>query len=173
MGLDYYLFSLLNQFAGRNQYIDYIAVFLAVYLIFAFAILILLMINNKKLLITAVLSSIIAFASKHLISLFYFRPRPFIDHDVNLIVNHLTDSSFPSNHAAVSFALATSIFLYNRKLGTISFVIAGLIAVSRVFVGVHYFSDIITGALIGAVSAYLSFYLIKHLSRKKGLKWLN
>ncbi|MCX6706551.1 MAG: phosphatase PAP2 family protein [Candidatus Woesearchaeota archaeon] len=176
MGIDYQLFSLVNRFAGQNQYIDYIAVFLAVYLIFGFAILILLRINNKKLLITAALSSLLAFESKHLISLFYFRPRPFMDHTVNLIVNRLSDSSFPSNHASVSFAIATSIFFYDRKLGIIAFVMAGLIAVSRVFVGVHYPFDILIGSIIGILSAYLSYHLVKYLSKNKKIrasKWPN
>lgn len=172
MLIDYYLFTLINQYAGWNQYIDQLAMFLAVYLIFAFAILLFLEIKNRKLLVNAVVSSVGVYSLKYLITLFYFRPRPFAVNNVNLLIEHAKNASFPSNHAAISFAIATSIFLYNRKYGVIALVMAAFISLSRVFVGVHYISDIVAGALIGAIASYAAFYLIKWLSKTKRIKWL-
>lgn len=60
--------------------------------------------------------------------------------------------SFPSGHAASSFAAATVFFMgYRRRVGIPFMVLAGMIAFSRLYVGVHYPSDVIVGTVIGAL----------------------
>jgi len=82
----------------------------------------------------------------------FFRPRPFAAHEIlQLIVYDGAKSSFPSGHAAFFFALATVVFLYNRKAGWCFFTASFLISLARIYVGVHYPSDIIGGALIGVL----------------------
>jgi undecaprenyl-diphosphatase len=80
-------------------------------------------------------------------------PRPFAaGHDCNLVFGYQpTDPSFPANSAAVAFALATGIFMGNRKAGTIMCVIALLWGFSRVYVGIHYPLDILGGAVLAIV----------------------
>jgi len=63
------------------------------------------------------------------------------------------NASFPSGHATVFFALATAIYLYNKRVGVFFYLAAVIIATSRVLVGVHYSIDVILGALIGIVVA--------------------
>ena len=89
----------------------------------------------------------------------YFRPRPFVDHDVALLFYQPTDSSFPSNPAAAMFAIAAGVWGVNRQLGTALFLVAGLYGFARVYAGVHYPSDVIAAALIGVVVALLVFKL--------------
>lgn len=57
--------------------------------------------------------------------------------------------SFPSNHAANAFAAAVVLFTVSRTLGIGGILVAGLIAYSRVYLGVHYPSDLLGGALLG------------------------
>ena len=83
----------------------------------------------------------------------YFRDRPFVDHDLSLLFYQPTDSSFPSNPAAVAFAIATAVFLAHRRMGLALFVLAFLWAFSRVYAGVHYPSDVLAGASLGIVMA--------------------
>ncbi len=83
----------------------------------------------------------------------YFRDRPFVDHDLSLIFYQPTDSSFPSNPAAVGFALATGVFLAHRRMGLALFGLAFLWGFSRVYAGVHYPSDVLAGASLGIVMA--------------------
>ncbi len=65
-------------------------------------------------------------------------------------------SSFPSDHAAVYFALSTALWLLSRRLGIIAYAWSILIiCMPRVFAGYHYASDIIGGAVLGVVSALL------------------
>ena len=76
--------------------------------------------------------------------------------------------SFPSGHTTEAFALATSLSLACPKWYVVAPVYSWAIAVgySRMHLGVHYPSDVIVGALIGAGSAYLSFKVKKWYDRK-------
>ena len=74
------------------------------------------------------------------------------------------DYSFPSGHTQASFAAATSIFMYNKKYGTAAYVLAALIAFSRMYLYVHFPTDIIGGILLGIIYAIVSFYLIKRFA---------
>jgi len=62
-------------------------------------------------------------------------------------------SSFPSDHAALFFALATGVYLTSRRLGWLMYLYtAVVIALPRVYLGIHYPSDILAGALLGVVA---------------------
>jgi undecaprenyl-diphosphatase len=61
-------------------------------------------------------------------------------------------SSFPSDHALLFFALATAIWLWSRAWGTVAFIWALMVCMPRIYVGYHYPSDIIIGALLGVVT---------------------
>ncbi|MBI1290915.1 phosphatase PAP2 family protein [bacterium] len=94
------------------------------------------------------------------------RPRPYWTlEDVRQIAGgpsfRSKSGSFPSNHAANNFAMATMLTLcFPRLVVAIpAFLLAGLVALSRVYVGVHYPSDVLGGALIGAVVSGLLFGL--------------
>jgi undecaprenyl-diphosphatase len=89
----------------------------------------------------------------------YFRDRPFIDHDVSLLFYRPTDSSFPSNVAAAAFGIAFAVWGVNRRVGLALIALAALLGLARVYAGVHYPLDIVAGALIGGVVAFLVFGL--------------
>ena len=99
------------------------------------------------------ISSLVVFT----INALYFRPRPFLDHDVTLLFYQPTDSSFPANPIAATFGIAAGVWGINRRAGTFFLVGAGIYALARVLAGVHYPSDVIAGALIGIVVAFLVF----------------
>ena len=92
-----------------------------------------------------------------ILNMFYFRPRPFVELDVNLLFYRPTDSSFPANSAAAAFGIAFGIWGVNRKIGWFAIVVAGLYGLARVYVGVHYPLDILGGAAIAAVAAFVMF----------------
>jgi undecaprenyl-diphosphatase len=99
----------------------------------------------------------------------FFRPRPFAAiATVRLLINKSAlDKSFPSDHAALAFALAGAILLINRRWGWTFIAIAALISIARVYVGVHYPSDVLAGALIGLICAYLVHRLAHKALRTK------
>ncbi|MCD5380670.1 phosphatase PAP2 family protein [Candidatus Gracilibacteria bacterium] len=99
------------------------------------------------------------------------RPEEHIQAGAKLLLDHLPDASFPSDHATVSIAfLAAIIFAGYKKWGFALMLPFILMNVSRVIAGVHWPFDIIAGSLVGIVGAYLVF---SHLSQIKFVKTLN
>jgi len=83
----------------------------------------------------------------------FFRPRPFDEIAVTALLYQPTDSSFPSNSAAILFGLAIAVWLGNRKAGRVFLLIAAGHSVARVIAGMHYPLDIVGGAAIGGLIA--------------------
>ena len=87
------------------------------------------------------------------------RNRPFFHKDYKLLIKQPRDYSFPSGHTLSSFAAATVIFLTNPICGVIAYIYASLIALSRLYLRVHFFSDVgfslIAGIVIGNVANYI------------------
>lgn len=173
MAPDTQLFYLLNGVAGQSHAIDIVIIFCASYLAYlvVFALLVLIFFSQYSklekwtILVVAGTAGIIArFGVAELIRYFYHRPRPFIAlPDVHPL---FTDPawSFPSGHATFFFALSNVVYLYNKKWGIWFFVATLFITVGRVIAGVHYPSDIIGGAVIGVIVAYIVVYLAKKVS---------
>ena len=87
------------------------------------------------------------------------RPRPFQHFGLALealLIDPPSGWSFPSGHSCASFAAATALFLQHRKEGMLAYVLAFLIAFSRVFLLVHFPSDVLAGALLGVLLALIS-----------------
>lgn len=85
------------------------------------------------------------------------RPRPYLVlADSRSVVTPLPDYSFPSGHAAASFALATVVAAFWPRWMSAAFAAAALVGLSRTYLGHHYPSDVVAGALIGMLFAYLS-----------------
>ena len=174
MTLDTQLFYLLNNLAGQLPIRDTVIVFFASYLAYVLVVVFLALVffsayskrEKLEMLLVAGISSIIArFGITELIRFLYHRPRPFSVLPVHQL---LTDSawSFPSGHATFFFALATAVYLYNKKWSIGFFVATILMTVSRIIAGIHYPSDIVGGAAIGVVIALITFYVARRIAEK-------
>ncbi len=175
--MDLYFFNLINQYAGQCKFLDNLAIFFAEYLqyIVVFLLLLFLLKDFKKYLrmvVSAIAAAILArFVITEIIRYFIPRIRPFIENNINLIINHDPDeSSFPSGHAALFFAMATAVYFYNKKLGIFFFISAFLISISRVSAGIHWPSDIIAGTLVGIFSGLITDKILKKFFKQKELQ---
>ncbi|MFH1252735.1 MAG: phosphatase PAP2 family protein [Candidatus Uhrbacteria bacterium] len=93
---------------------------------------------------------IVAWAIQLIVAFTIHRRRPFQqNHEKPLMKLLFQTPSFPSGHTTISCALAASVFVFDPIIGTIFFAVAALVALSRVAIGVHYFSDILGGAVVG------------------------
>jgi undecaprenyl-diphosphatase len=120
----------------------------------------------------ALLSIPLAEALGHYVKVLTGRPRPcHVLAGVRLLVDCPASLSLPSNHAVTSFAVATPLFLMTRHFIPLRWrlypvVLAVLIAFSRPYVGVHYVSDIVAGAGIGAVAGAFMCWLFRWIERR-------
>lgn len=96
------------------------------------------------------------------------RMRPYdYNSGFELLIEGLSDYSFPSGHTLASFEGAVVILLNNKKLGIPALILAIFIAFSRLYLYVHYPSDVLAGALLGTLFAFLSVGFINYLSKKQ------
>lgn len=102
------------------------------------------------------------------------RIRPYdLNPEVILLVEKLHDFSFPSGHTLASFEASTAIFIRNKKLGIPALVLAVLIAFSRLYLYVHYPSDVFAGAVLGIGIAFLATFIVNKIYSKLELKNAN
>ncbi len=89
------------------------------------------------------------------------RERPFAVEDLEVLGTIPTTWSFPSGHTASAFAGAVSILLINRKAGAIAVAFATLVGISRLYLCVHWPTDVLAGAIIGTMSAVAVYMMMK------------
>ena len=110
----------------------------------------------QRTVLRAMLALALASITLKLINEVYFRPRPFtFDDSVRLLFYHPSDSSMPSNAATVSLALAVAVWLRQKRWGMVMLVLSTGMTFARIVGGVHYPADVVTGAWLGGISAWV------------------
>ncbi len=171
--MDFSIFQLINQFAGRWILLDAIGIFFAKYSGYILIVVLLTYLfwgdrnKNTKMVIEAFSSAISGFIIVNIIRFIYPRSRPFVSHTVNLLINEI-GNSFPSGHAAFFFAISFIVYFFDKKAGTAFLIVSFLMSIARIFVGVHYPLDILGGILVGYFSALLvNKYFKKFFSKRQ------
>ena len=98
---------------------------------------------------------------KHIVA----RTRPYeVIETLTILIERQPDTSFPSGHASVSFAAAVVLFRNcDKRIGITALILASLIALSRLYVGVHYPSDVICGVIAGILCGLAGEFIVKKL----------
>ncbi len=90
----------------------------------------------------------------------FSRQRPYVRHyDISKAIKPPDRFSFPSGHTAGAFSVSFVLYHYHPFISIPFFIFSGLIAFSRMYLGVHYLSDILAGILLGFISSSLAIYL--------------
>lgn len=131
------------------------------------AVMLLVIGKTRKVGFASAVALIITFVTVNLgIKNFVARTRPYeVIEGLTRLVGEQSDFSFPSGHSAHAFAVGVVILIMMpRKIGVPIFVISVLMAYSRLYVGVHYPTDVIAGALIGTIIAFVSVLIVNKIS---------
>ena len=93
---------------------------------------------------------------------------PFVASELTHTMPH--SWSFPSGHTSSSFAFATAVFANNKKYGIAAYVLAAVIGFSRIYLGVHYCTDVLAGAVLGIIYGVIGVlvvgFIIKLIKKK-------
>ncbi|MFH1142525.1 MAG: phosphatase PAP2 family protein [Candidatus Uhrbacteria bacterium] len=135
-----------------SEYYKRLYIFGARWLIFI--LIILAVVVEPALWFFIVVSALVTWCLAAILQKLFHRQRPYLARKQTPLINlWIPSSSFPSAHSAISFAVATMVVSENIEFGLVLLVLALLVALSRVGVRVHYFTDIIAGAVLGILTA--------------------
>lgn len=164
---DLFGYHFINQWAGHVPILDRFMSFTAQYALELYGILFLVAWltlpksedKRRHALIVAGFSGILALLLNLLISHIWFRPRPFVSlpkGSFTQLIPHSMDASFPSDHVSGSFAFAAGSWRNAEHWVSYSFTfLAILVAIARVYTGVHWPTDVLAGAIVGLLSAQI------------------
>ena len=121
--------------------------------------------KTRKCGLTILLSySLVYICGQYLLKDLIARPRPcHIDETIELLIKRPSSFSCPSTHSGWAFAAATSIFLFNKKFGIITYVFSSLVAFSRMYLFVHFPTDVLLGIIMGIIFAVITKKLVNKL----------
>ena len=153
--MDTTLFLAIHGLAGHWTVLDYLAIFFAKYAIYFFSLICVFFLwYKKRSLSDCILVGIFALGINQVIGHFFFRFRPFVALHLQPLIDGASGKSFPSDHTALAFALATVFAHAYPRWRILAYGCALSIGLARIVVGVHYPGDILGGVGVGIASGY-------------------
>lgn len=159
------IFRVINDLGNQFAFLNPVAVIVAEYTLYILALVMLAYWftrsnRNRMMVIQAGLAFVFAEVIGKVAGKLYEHHQPFAEvPHVNKLIDHAIDNSFPSDHTILFFSVCVSFWLVRKREGWIWLALAFCVAISRVWVGVHYPVDVAAGALIGIISALLIYWL--------------
>nr|WP_263326940.1 undecaprenyl-diphosphatase [Neobacillus sp. Marseille-Q6967] len=163
--IDYEWFNLINSKVQHYPLLDTIMILFAEYVQYAFILLILMLWllnknNFRVIAFQAMFAFTFAYSINRLIELFFYRERPFVSHEIIQLIEHSANSSFPSDHTTSAIVIAFTLWLSSYRYKHLWFFLALGVAFSRIWVGVHYPFDVVSGILNGIIIALCTHYFL-------------
>ncbi len=159
--LDASMTQWINSWVGQSAILDFLMIWVSV---IGVPVLVLLVAiqwwfprrdpSTRHVLVAAGVTFLFGLAINQFILLFVHRLRPYDTGVTHLLIGRSADFSFPSDHATAVCAIAAAFLFHRRRRFGLAFLAAALLViVSRVYVGTHYVSDVIGGAITGIIAA--------------------
>lgn len=159
----YLIFNLSHQYPILDSLMIFITNYF-VYLTFLFMIFLNFkgeIVKNRKAFILTVLAIPISILLIKVIHLIYAEQRPFVTFNFIPLTDNTPDLSFPSRHATIMAAISFAYFYFKSKWTNLFLFLMLIVGLSRVYVGVHYPIDVLSGFIVGGISTIISIKLIK------------
>ncbi len=129
--------------------------------------------QKKEMIIFGLISFALAFLISLLARELYFNPRPFVIGGFTPLIPHEPDNGFPSDHTILASAIASLFLFYHKKTATWLWLIAIVVALSRVYVGVHHPIDVLGSIVVALLSALVAYAIIHKLWNKNKTNFLS
>ncbi len=116
---------------------------------------------QKKMVIFGFVSAVLTFLIALIARSIYTNPRPFVVQHFTPLIPHAPDNGFPSDHALLVGLIAAVIYPFSRKISAALWLIAIVVAGSRVYVGVHHSIDVVGSFVIAIVMTACGYWLME------------
>ena len=166
-----YIFHAINNVANKSSLLDGVMIVISKYgpyisILVLGSILILGLYKKKRrpvqyateTLIITIISMILSF----IIGKVFYVDRPFVKNKVNLLIDHKSNASFPSNHAMGTMSIAVGLFSFDNLIGMFLTFLSIMVGIARIYVGNHYPLDVIGGYVL----VFIVNYIYKKYIRK-------
>lgn len=170
--IDISLFRSINDLGFHITYLNPVMVLVAEYGVYLLALTMILQwfltkekVQKRMILIISLVSFFVSEVIAKVLGKFVEHPQPFATlTNVNQLVSHEIDNSFPSDHTILFFSICMTLFLgSNSNKRVLYLVAASIVGFSRIWVGVHYPIDVIVAAFIGIVVSSILYPTISRL----------
>ncbi len=116
-------------------------------------------IEQKQSLILFCICLPLIFIASYIAGRFYYNPQPFVLGHFAPLIAHKPDNGFPSHHVLLVSAISAIIFIFNKRVSLLLWILTFFIGFSRVYAGVHHIIDIAAGVLIPVILVTLIYFL--------------
>ena len=158
------MFTILIIFSAKYLYLISIAIFIGWGTV---------SIRRKEFMFLSIFTLPLSYILSRIASSLYYNPRPFVSEHITPLIHHIADNGFPSDHALLTGTLAAIVTVFDKRIGTLLWILAIMVGGARVLAGVHHTTDIIGSyiiAIAGLVIGYILMYHVipSHYKRKRG-----
>ncbi|KMY55831.1 bacitracin ABC transporter permease [Bacillus sp. FJAT-27231] len=169
------LFRMTNNLGNHFTYLNPAMTFTAEYMVFFLALSIILFWfmrseTNRMMIVCGAITLAVAEVLGMLAGKVHSNHQPFAElANVNKLIGHAVDNSFPSDHTILFFSFCMTFYLFKKRGRILWLLLAVLVGFSRIWAGVHYPADVFAGAAISVFTAVLVYWGVPKLSFIKRL----
>ncbi len=122
---------------------------------------------RKDILKLVLLTLPLAFIIANILGRLFYNPRPFVVEHVKPLIPHAANNGFPSDHTLLVMSIASIVFVFNKRLGSVLFLLGLLVGFARILAEVHHPIDIFTSITVAIFSTYISWRILKNYNKNK------
>jgi undecaprenyl-diphosphatase len=113
------------------------------------------------MLLLAVISLPIIYLLSKIGAYLYYDPRPFVVDHFTPLVSHDPDNGFPSDHVLLLSSMSALLYPFRKKISYLLFFVTAVVAISRVYVGIHHIVDVLGSFLIAIAVVFIVHLILK------------
>jgi len=121
---------------------------------------------KKRIAIFGIVILPATYALGKLVSLFYYNPCPFVEENFQPLIPHSPDNGFPSDHVLICAGISSLIFIFNKKLSILLWIMTLIIGFCRIYAGVHHLIDILASIFIAIFVLIIVNYILNPIVKK-------